>query len=221
MQCGRLPRDRGWDPDSKDPVVPMQTDGAAYYESRPCWTRDGDGWRPGERRVRALPPEDHADAAEDDESLSMTGGWADHRHPRALRVGEEVERIAAEIAPDKAGLLHLAGRWARSRQGACRVSEFHSGRWPPLNETTSPRRRRTSLGRAGTHNMYRIGPGDRRRGFRHELASTLGLFGVLQRHEPQHQGAARPMARVVRRHWGGGQGRPSRGRHGPHRADRR
>ena len=34
--------------------------------------------------------------------------------------------------------------------------------------------------------MYRIDAIDQRRGFRHELASTLGLFGVLQRHEPQH-----------------------------------
>ena len=37
-----------------------------------------------------------------------------------------------------------------------------------------------------TRNMCRIDAGDQRRGFRHELASTLGLFGVLQRHEPQH-----------------------------------
>ena len=37
-----------------------------------------------------------------------------------------------------------------------------------------------------TRNMYRIDAVDQRRGFRHELASTLGLFGVLQRHEPLH-----------------------------------
>lgn len=109
-RVGGYRQDRGWDPGSTDPVAPVEFGAAAHHESGPCWTRDRDGWRPGAGRVRTLPPEDHADAAEDDESLSMTGGWqtiATH----GLRVGEEVERITAEIAPDKAGLLHLAGRW--------------------------------------------------------------------------------------------------------------
>ncbi len=35
--------------------------------------------------------------------------------------------------------------------------------------------------------MYRIDEIDHQRGFRHELVSTLGLFGVLQRHDPDHQ----------------------------------
>jgi len=34
--------------------------------------------------------------------------------------------------------------------------------------------------------MYRIGPGQRRPGFCHELASTLALFAVLQRHRLDH-----------------------------------
>ena len=180
---GGYRRDRGWDPDSGESVAPVQLDGAAHHESRPCWTRDGDGWRPGTRRVRALPPEDHADAAEDDESLSVTGGWqtiATH----GLRVGEAAERIAAAAAPDKAGLLHLAGRWhdlgkahaafqgsiqADGRPARDDVAKAPDVAWP-----------------CSTRNLYRIDPGDQRRGFRHELASTLGLFGVLQRHEPQH-----------------------------------
>ena len=82
-------------------------DDEATYVSIPCWTRDGDGWCFRERRVRALPPEDHA---EDDESLSVTNAWqtvACH----GLQVGEEVKRIAAQAAPPEAELLHSDGRW--------------------------------------------------------------------------------------------------------------
>ena len=41
-------------------------------------------------------------------------------------------------------------------------------------------------------NMYRISSTEQRRGFRHELASTLGLFAVLQRHEPDHSALIGP-----------------------------
>ena len=94
---------------SDEPVEPVRVDDEATYVSIPCWTRDANGWCLGERRVRALPPEDHADAAEDDESLSVTNTWqtiAGH----GLQVGEEVQRIAVQMAPSEAGLLHLAGR---------------------------------------------------------------------------------------------------------------
>ncbi len=186
---GGYRQDRGWDPNSTDPVAPVQIDGAAHYESRPCWTHDGDGWRPDTRRVRTLPPEDHADAAEDDESLSVAHEWqtiATH----GLCVGEEAERIAAAVAPSKAELLHLAGRWhdlgkahaafqnsiqAEDRPERDDVAKAPDIAWPCSNR-----------------NMYRIDPSDQRRGFRHELASTLGLFGVLQRHEPQHQALLGP-----------------------------
>ena len=173
----------GWDPDSGESVAPVQLDGAAHHESRPCWTRDGDGWRPGTRRVRALPPEDHADAAEDDESLSVTGGWqtiATH----GLRVGEAAERIAAAVAPDKAGFLHLAGRWhdLGKAHAAFQGSIQADGRPARDDVAKAP----DIAWPCSTRNLYRIDPGDQRRGFRHELASALGLFGVLQRHEPQH-----------------------------------
>jgi len=44
----------------------------------------------------------------------------------------------------------------------------------------APRAAWVSLGQ-----MYRFA-GDKRRGFRHELASTLALFAVLERHAPDH-----------------------------------
>ena len=181
--------DSGWDPMSPDPVEPVRMGDGGSHVSRACWTRDGDGWRPSERRVRTLPPEDHADAAEDDESLSMTGGWqtiAGH----GLQVGLEVERIAAEVVPSKAGLLHLAGRWHD-------LGKAHPAFQGSMQADDRPER--DDIAKApdiawpcSVRNMYRIDADDQRRGFRHELASTLGLFGVLQRHQPQHQALLGP-----------------------------
>ena len=197
---------RGWDRNAKDAVDPVGLVDEKSYESRPCWIGDGDGWRPSERRVRKLAPEDLADDAEDDESLSVSGwqttaGHADGQSmaglgepgvadrwqtiaSHGLQVGEEVERIAKAVAPSEARLLHLAGRWhdlgkahpafqgsiqAHDRPERDDIAKAPDRAWP-----CSP------------NNMYRIDVTDQRRGFRHELASALGLFGVLQRHDPQH-----------------------------------
>ena len=175
--------DFGWDPKLRDPVEPLMANDESSYVIRACWKRDGEGWRPSERRVRKLKPEDHADATEDDESLSVTKGWetiASH----GLHVGVEVERIVAELAPAKAELLHLAGRWhdlgkahpafQRSIKADDRPQRDDIAKAPDIAWPCSP------------SNMYRIDAENQRRGFRHELASTLGLFGVLRRHDPGH-----------------------------------
>lgn len=41
--------------------------------------------------------------------------------------------------------------------------------------------------------------GDRRRGFRHELASTLALFAVLRRHEPDHEALLGPWRELLQK----------------------
>lgn len=181
--------DSGWDPRSGEAVKPLQMAQDANWVSRPCWRRDGDGWHPGERQVRKLPPEDHADAAEEDESLSVTDGWqtiATH----GLLVGMEAERIASRVVPSKARLLHLAGRWHD-------LGKAHPAFQGSIQADNRPAR--DDIAKApdiawpcGASNMYRIDVADQRRGFRHELASTLGLFGVLQRHRPQHQALLGP-----------------------------
>ncbi len=74
-RTGGYSQDLGWDPTAKDPVEPVSAGDAIRYGSRDCWRRDGDGWRPHRRRVRPLAPDDHADDAEEDESLSMTERW--------------------------------------------------------------------------------------------------------------------------------------------------
>ncbi len=186
---GGYDEERGWDPESSDAVGPVRSDEARNYTSRPCWKRHGDDWHLGERRVRALPPEDHADDAEDDESISVTDGWqtiASH----GLQVANEAERIAARVAPGKARLLHLAGRWHD-------LGKAHAAFQGSIQADNRPKR--DDIAKApdiawpcSTGNMYRIDATDQRRGFRHELASALGLFGVLQRHEPQHQALLGP-----------------------------
>ena len=180
--------DAGWDPKSADTVKPLNKD-EIHYTSRPCWIRDAGGWRPGERLVRKLPPEDHADAAEDDESLSITEGWqtiAGH----GLLVAAEVERIGKQLSPDLADLLHLAGRWHD-------LGKAHPAFQSSIKAHDRPERK--DIAKApdaawpcSVSNMYRVDGDDQRRGFRHELASALGLFGVLQRHDPKHEALLGP-----------------------------
>ena len=188
-RVGGYDKDRGWDPHAKGRVDPVPVDEAVQYARRPCWKRDGDGWRPGKRRVRELPPDEHADASEDDESLSVTDGWqtiASH----GLQVGREVERIADQVAPALAKLLLLAGRWHD-------IGKAHPAFQGSIKAENRPDR--DDIAKApdiawpcSVSNMYRIDSTDQRRGFRHELASTLGLFGVLQRHDPVHQALLGP-----------------------------
>lgn len=185
VECcvGGYSKEQGWNPKSTDAVELVELDDEMHFVSRPCWKPDRVGWRPSERRVRRLPLEDHADDAEDDESLSATGGWqtiASH----GLQVGQEVQRIATQVAPAQARLLHMAGRWHD-------LGKAHAAFQSSIQADNRPER--DDIGKApdiawpcSPINMYRIDASDQRRGFRHELASTLGLFGVLQRHEPQH-----------------------------------
>ena len=189
-RVGGYRHDSGWDPKSTDPVEPVRMEVGVGYASRACWTRDGDGWRPSERRVRKLPPEDHADASEDDESLSMSGGGWQTIASHGLQVAAQAERIAAGVAPSMAGLLHLAGRWHD-------LGKAHPAFQSSIQADDRPER--DDIAKApdiawpcSASNMYRIDAGDQRRGFRHELASTLGLFGVLQRHEPHHEAMLGP-----------------------------
>ena len=191
LECGvgGYRKDQGWDPESRERVEPVQSGQATHYKNKPCWTPDGDGWRRNERRVRTLPPEEQADAAEEDESLSVVDGWqtiATH----GLLVGEEVKRIAAAVAPDMTDMLHLAGRWHD-------LGKAHPAFQNSIQSDDRPER--DDIAKApdiawpcSTRNMYRISSDDQRRGFRHELASVLGLFGVLQRHQPQHDALLGP-----------------------------
>ena len=191
VECrvGGYRRDSGWDPKSKDPVESVADEEGPQYTTRACWIRDGDTWRPGERRVRCVAPEDHADDGEDDESLSIAAEWqtiAGH----GLQVGEVVGYIAERVAPHSTRLLHLAARWHD-------LGKAHAAFQASIQAEDRPQRHDIakapdSAWPCNTRNMYRIDELDHRHGFRHELASTLGLFAVLQRHRPQHEALLGP-----------------------------
>ena len=102
--------------------------------------------------------------------------------------GGEVAVLAASIAtqvglsPSLIHLLTLAGRW------------HDLGKAHPAFQGAILDGRRSDLAKApdaqwrkppGT---YPAAPGDMRRGFRHELASALALFAVLERYRPDHPG---------------------------------
>ena len=194
-KVGGYRQDQGWDPKCKEAVEPVQSDDQALYTTRACWKRDDSGWRLGERQVRIVQPEDNADDTDDDESLSITDGGESEGEQsvsagwqtigsHGLQVAGKVREIAAAVAPSEAGVLQLAGRWHD-------LGKAHAAFQNCMKAAERPQR--DDIAKApdaawpcSPQDMYRISASDQRRGFRHELASTLGLFAVLQRHAPDH-----------------------------------
>ena len=186
---GGYRRHSGWDPRSKEPVDPVANDEGPAYTTHACWVPNADSWRLGERRVRSVAPEDYADDSEDDESLSIAGEWqtiASH----GRQVGEDVGDIAERIAPHLTRLLDLAARWHDlGKAHAAFQATIRADDRPPRQDIAKAPDRAWPC---SASNMFRIDEMDHRRGFRHELASTLGLFAVLQRHSPQHEALLGP-----------------------------
>lgn len=153
--CGGYHKERGWAPDSADSVEPV------------CLVAASD-----------LNPDERADAAQDDETLSVYPWQTIATH------GRQVGVLARGLAPPAlAGLFDLAGRWHD-------VGKAH----PAFNGSIvgPDRPSRNDLAKAPetawrkAKQLYPMPDGSRRPGFRHELASVLALFGVLQRHKPDH-----------------------------------
>ncbi len=145
------------------------------------------GWSPDSKQtvtpvtLPKLPSDEEADASENDESLSAYPWQTIAVH------GATVGRMAADIAsillPDKTKLLDLAGRWHDA-------GKVHEAFQNSIQTTQRPARHDLAKAPADAwvkgRKLYAMLDGHHRPGFRHELASTLALFAVLRRHNPQH-----------------------------------
>jgi CRISPR-associated endonuclease/helicase Cas3 len=144
----------GWDPAVKGPVTPLVAPAMAG-------------------------PQDQADAAQDQEELSQAAWQTIGFHGAA--VATEVGKIASDLAMTQAGLLQFAGRWHD-------LGKAHAAFQGAINGPGRPDR--VDLAKAPSNawrrgrEMYRCSEFETRPGFRHELASTLALFAVLERHAP-------------------------------------
>lgn len=164
------------------------------------------GWRPeaGPLSVELLSvgeaaPDNamRADDAEDDESLSILD--SDHWQTIAFHgreTGMAARRIATALTPDWADLFDLAGRWhdAGKAHAAFQGSIIADCRPTRLDLAKAPKEAWLRGDK-----LYPMPDGLRRAGFRHELASTLALFAVLQRHGPDHPALRGPYRALLER----------------------
>lgn len=126
---------------------------------------------------------DQADNHQDDEPLSAypwkTIAWHGH----------EVAQVAARIGacvglpPRLQHIVQLASVWHD-------LGKAHPAFQGSIQHDTRPPRRDLAKAPADAwprQALYRLPDGSVRRGFRHELASALALFSVLERHKPDHE----------------------------------
>lgn len=165
------------------------------------------GWKPASGKVVAPVPieavspaqldAEQADASEDGEELSYARWQTIATHNR--QVGQLARAIAAELAPDLADLFDLAGRWHDT--GKAHEAFANSIKRSPDGPADRPDR--DDLAKAPSEawlplkQLYPMTNGGRRRGFRHELASTLALFALLQRHQPDHPALLGPWRELL------------------------
>jgi CRISPR-associated endonuclease/helicase Cas3 len=116
-------------------------------------------------------------------------------------VGGLARSVALDLAPVFAQLVDLAGRWHDlGKAHTC----FDRSIVQPRNANLV-RPDRHDLAKAPqeawlpVRRLYPMPDGTRRAGYRHELASTLGLFGVLERHQPDHPALLGPWREFLTR----------------------
>jgi CRISPR-associated endonuclease/helicase Cas3 len=160
-ECGGYQSDVGWDPDSSGFVPVIE--------------------------AAEVPPDEFADSSEEDETLSelpstRSDAWqtiANH----GLAVGTLASAIATPLMPGLASLFHLAGRWHDAGKAHDVFQNSITGADRPVRRDLAKAPKRAWLSK---YKLYPDNDGRRRQGFRHELASTLALFAVLQRNYPDH-----------------------------------
>ena len=159
--------DRGFDPDSRDPV-----------------------------KVLSAPPraaQDVADDLEDTEDLSAAAYKTIATHN--TEVGQLAAQIAAGLVPTRvAELIELAGRWHDLGKGHPAFQAVIEERGPHRGRIDLAKAPENAWQKPC---IYQCSDGETRRGFRHELASCLALFAVLRRYEPAHAALLGPWAEAL------------------------
>jgi len=137
-----------------------------------------------------IAPEELADAAQDDESLSVQTAWqtiATHGN-EAARLARSIATALVPTLADVFGLggrCHDAGKIFPAFRGSIKEID---GKPKRIDLAKAPK----EAWRTGK-NLYPMpNGGGKRPGFRHELVSVLALFAVLQRHNPDHDALLGP-----------------------------
>ncbi|MBL8340321.1 MAG: Fic family protein [Rubrivivax sp.] len=164
------------------------------YDAKLGWSPASAAPVPEVPTVAGTSAQDLADASEDDESLSAVQAWqtiATH----GAQVGREAAALSAGLGQRYERLLDLAGRWHDAGKALAPFQNSIVGEGRPA---------RADLAKAPQANwlpvrrLYPDPPHARRAGFRHELASTLALFDVLARHQPDHVAMVGPWLDLLR-----------------------
>lgn len=177
--CGGYREDRGFDAESKEPVSVL----------------------PPLEHATATEGVNQADAGQDNEQLSINP-WktiachCDEAAQRAKEIGQQIG-LPAELQ----NIVELAARWHDwgkahpAFQGAMRNAKDteHPDRPDRQDLAKGPK----SAWRRPP-DMYRyLNDSDTRPAFRHELASVLGLFAILEMYKPRHEALLGPWVEVL------------------------
>jgi len=138
----------------------------------------GTGWSPTNKKLvppvpsAHVPADELADAAQDDDSLSASNWKTIATHGNETGLG--ASSLAEVLVPSLVSVFGLAGR--------CHDIGKSHGLFQGMI-MAEDRPERLDLAKAPSKAWLRSG---RSKGFRHELASVLSLFSVLQRHNTDH-----------------------------------
>ena len=190
-----------WRSCRKEDIYPGQTILVAHsvggYDVKVGWTGEA-GDRDFPLSVAEIPKTDRrdADASEQSEATSQRDWESIAVH------GAHVARVIADIVgrvslpEDITAVLGIGARWHD-------VGKGHPAFQGCILPDADGHPRTTDIAKAPPdawrpkRQLYKISEDEQRRGFRHELATAIALFAVLERHAPQHPALLGPHTELL------------------------